>query len=71
MPETSEAFSESAKAFDKKHAGGLVPFNMFHDMIRAPDCWAKMIKESLWITSGDAWIKIDPDGTIEIGTSGA
>jgi len=31
----------------------------------------KMIGNSLWVSDGkDSWIKIDPDGGIEIGTSG-
>jgi hypothetical protein len=30
----------------------------------------RQIGDSLWISGGNAWIKIDPDGSFEIGTSG-
>ncbi len=88
-PEVSEAFSESATAFDKRHAGGLVPFEQLKDVLllgvgarkgrvvnlkpRLEDCRTtfKMVGESIFMTQEDVWIKIDPDGTIEIGIAGA
>lgn len=37
--------------------------------LRKPDA-VETINESLWLSHEDMWIKIDPDGTIEIGISG-
>lgn len=35
------------------------------------DGLVKMVGDSLWISDGkDSWVKIDPDGGFEIGTSG-
>ncbi len=80
LPEETETFPEASKSFDKPHSGGLVPFALLQEvlMIRDPEkgygatdiAEHKMIDGSLWLSRGDVWIKIDPDGSIEVGTSG-
>lgn len=80
VPKQDPAFPEAACDFHKPHAGGLVPFDMLREvlMVRDPcldgteDIGAKYeeIDGSLWLSRGDVWVKIDPDGTIEVGASG-
>jgi hypothetical protein len=65
-----EDFPEAATSFDSPHAGGLVPFEVLKDILTAPKAGGGIVNGSLFITDNDAWIKIDPDGSIEIGASG-
>ena len=79
-PEQCDAFPESAETFDTSHAGGLVPFEMFAEVLGIPlpdrdlkldgEFRADLIGKSLWIGRGDVLIKIDPDGSIEVGAAG-
>ena len=77
-PEQCDAFPESAETFDTSHAGGLVPFEIFQEVLGLTKesvlgderMRVDMIGGSLWIGRGDVWIKIDPDGTIEVGAAG-
>lgn len=68
--ERSPAFPESSEAFDKPHAGGLVPFELFKNVMEADVRDIKMIQGVLWISANDAWIRIERDGNIEIGIAG-
>jgi hypothetical protein len=68
--EENSAFPESSEAFDKPHAGGLVPFELFRDIMNAEVVDTKMIQGVLWISGDDAWIRVERDGSIEIGISG-
>ena len=65
----SRVFPESASSFNEPHAGGLVPFEMVREVLEQPK--VEMINGSLWISRDDVWVKIDPDGSIEVGASGA
>jgi len=69
--ERSPTFPESSEAFDKPHAGGLVPFELFKDIIECPFVEVKMVQGVLWVSTNDAWIRVERDGSIEIGTAGA
>ena len=80
-PEQCDAFPESAETFDTSHAGGLVPFEMFAevlgidlpgqtDVVLEGCLEANLINGSLWISRADVWIRIDPDGSIEVGAAG-
>ena len=77
------AFTEASEDFDKPHKGGLVPFEVLTGVIESVmdaayrDDWGgfEMVDGSAFI-KGDGkfegiWIKIDPDGTIEIGAGAA
>ncbi len=68
---TTHAFPESAERFSEPHKGGLVPFEVLKKILTADKAGGGIINGSLFITAGDTWVKIDPDGTIEIGSSGA
>jgi hypothetical protein len=75
--ERSPAFPESAESFDTAHAGGLVAFELIkeilQDAVHAEDSDIPLFSEvngSLWLHREDVWVKIDPDGTIEVGISG-
>lgn len=77
-PEAHDAFPESAPTFDTAHAGGLVPFEMFQEVLGLTEeavlgderMRVEMIAGSIWLGRGDLWIKIDSDGSIEVGASG-
>jgi len=60
------AFTEASEDLNKPHAGGLVPFEMLKEILGAEE-----IQGSLWKHKDDTWVKIDPDGHIEIGLAGA
>jgi hypothetical protein len=68
--ERSGAFPESSEAFDKPHAGGLVPFELFRDVMEADVIDIKVVQGVLWISADDAWIRVERDGNIEIGIAG-
>ena len=72
--ENRVAFPEASEDFNKPHKGGLNPFNVLalvvDDNMKVGYPQVETINGSLWISGADAWIKIDPDGHIEIGTSG-
>jgi len=76
------AFPEASDDFRKPHKGGLDPFQTLYGILKSveetidlseenTDPLVQVIHGSLWISGDDAWVKIDPDGTIEIGTAGA
>lgn len=67
----SSAFPESSEAFDKPHAGGLVPFELLSDVMEAEVIDIKVIQGVLWISADDAWVRVERDGTVEIGIAGA
>ena len=69
--ERSPAFPESSEAFDKPHAGGLVPFELFRDILDYAFVDVKVVQGVLWVSANDAWIRVEQDGSIEIGISGA
>ena len=66
----SPAFSESSEDFNSPHAGGLVPFELMASVTSAADFTSKMINGDLWLTGDEVWIRIEKDGTIEIGIAG-
>ncbi len=69
--ETPGAFPEASSSFDTPHAGGLVPFELFRDALHNAQVTRTSIQQgSLFISAEDVWIKIDRDGTVEIGTAG-
>jgi hypothetical protein len=68
--ERSGAFPESSEAFDKPHAGGLVPFELLRDIMEADVIDIKMVQGVLWVSADDAWCRVERDGTIEIGIAG-
>jgi len=78
--ENKAAFPEAACSFSKAHRGGLKPFEILCEILFWIDgeeppvisdhAHVKMINGSLWVSGYDSWIKIDPDGNIEVGTSG-
>ena len=70
VAERSPAFPESSKSFDKPHAGGLVPFELLRDILSAEVVETKVVQGVLWVNDGDAWFRVQRDGTIEIGISG-
>ncbi len=68
------AFTEASEDFDTAHAGGLVPFEVLQKILLNSPKIIEIIGEhgSIWISGqDDTWIKIDPDGTIEIGAGAA
>jgi hypothetical protein len=66
----SPAFPESSEEFNTPHMGGLVPFELMASVTSAKDFTSKMINGDLWLTGDDVWIRIENDGTIEIGIAG-
>jgi hypothetical protein len=83
--ENQTNFPEASSGFNKKHAGGLNPVHTLFNVLKsAEDSMAdpenirsvvRAIDGSIMINGlaeigKDLWVKIDPDGTIEIGTSG-
>jgi len=72
--ENRVAFPEASEDFNKPHKGGLNPFHLLGQIlddnmaIMSPK--VETINGSLWVSGSDAWVKIDPDGHIEIGISG-
>lgn len=77
--ENTEVFPEAAENFDTAHAGGLVPFDQFGKILAdiCDECMRdrhdalRIDKDSIMIRSENVWIKIDADGTIEIGAGAA
>lgn len=78
-PENHPAFPEASLDFNCPHAGGLVPFEMLKEVLSAArhfeDSDIPLYEEvngSIWLHGEDGlWIKIDPDGSLEVGASGA
>jgi hypothetical protein len=77
--ETDVAFPEASENFDTPHLGGLVPFEMLKEILEqgrhvedSDIPFYKEINGSIWL-SGDngVWVKVDPDGSIEVGSAGA
>ncbi len=73
----SEAFPESSDSFDKPHAGGLVPFQMLKEILSAArhedDSDIPLYEEingDIWLHGDGVWVRIEPDGTIEVGAAG-
>lgn len=73
-------FDEAASDFNRPHKGGLVPFEVLKaSLMDVADKEGEVnrnvdvINGSLFIKSDafETWIKIDPDGTIEIGAGAA
>ena len=79
--ENERAFPEASEDFRKDHKGGLSPFQVLYDIFSdveevglvtpgepRPQRMVREINGSLWITGCGYWIKIDPDGSFEIGS---
>ena len=65
--------------FNKPHAGGLVPFELLREIITEicddnlmshHDAVTSTSEGTFFIRHEDAWVKIDSDGTIEVGIAG-
>lgn len=68
--ENARAFPEASESFDKPHKGGLKAYQVIYDVLKSEDQLVREIGESIQVSGSDAWIKIDRDGTFEIGISG-
>lgn len=77
-PEQNPAFPEAACDFHLPHAGGLVPFEMLKKILSTA-LYAEgsdiplyeEINGSIWLHGlNGLWVKIDPDGSLEVGASG-
>lgn len=81
--ENVRAFPEASEDFRKEHKGGLHPFHMIYDILQHIETHGirhiedmrqqRLVREingSIWLSGKDSWIKIDPDGSFEIGISG-
>ena len=68
-----KAFPEAARGFNEHSLGNVVPFEEVSCILRADDCdVTDKVDGTIWIASKEmgSWIKIDKDGTIEMGASG-
>lgn len=78
--ENRRVFPEAAKDFNSPHAGGLIPFDLLKEtligicdenMLAYDDAITNAGDGSFFVRNKDIWIKIDSDGTIEIGAGAA
>jgi hypothetical protein len=63
-------FPEAASQFSRASAGGLVPFRLLCEILTDGQANFTRTPGSVHISSKGAWVTIDHDGTVEIGTSG-
>jgi len=84
--ENVRAFPEASEDFEKPHKGGLEPYHLLYNILKSvEDAMAdpnNIVTDAVRIIDGSIfvrglgeigaglWIKIDPDGSFEIGTSG-
>ncbi len=87
VAEKSPAFPEASQSFDGRHAGGLNAFDMFKEVLQIESSEAaefktkhpgwvttsqfKVVNGTIFMSRGDIWIQIKPNGSIEVGISGA